>query len=176
MNVVFLDIETTGLDVEKDQITEIAWITYDYGQRVQLVQHDRLPNDWVLRHTDYLTRIAPVTKEPLDQVLSWLRYDIERVSTTEPVYLVGACPAFDDRFLRKAYGEGKVPYHYHVIDIEAMAMGSLGLDFSPSLKDLRGLLGIEGQNEAPHHALADALEVKVIYEAITARSRYVSVS
>jgi DNA polymerase III alpha subunit (gram-positive type) len=172
---VFLDMETTGLEAGVDQITEVAWITDDGKERCHLVNHTRLPGEWVLKNTDYLTRIATAHKEDLYQVLGWLQNDCEILRQQNAmnfggdkgnVYLVGACPAFDDRFLRIAYGDRGVPYHYHVLDVEAMALGRFPLSEPCSLKDLRGLLGIPGENEAAHTALADAREVKLIFEAM----------
>ncbi|MDB5095561.1 MAG: hypothetical protein JWO85_3662, partial [Candidatus Eremiobacteraeota bacterium] len=52
---------------------------------------------------------------------------------------------------------------------EAMAMGALGHPQPCSLKDLRAALGIAGENEAPHTALADAREVKLIWDALRER-------
>ena len=173
MRYIFLDLETTGLEAGADQITEAAWITDDqFGRPVVrqfFVEHDRLPNRWVLENTDYLTRIALAPKTPLQDVLVALHEDCARVPGI-PAYLVGACIAFDDRHLRSAYkrlwGEAEPPYHYHVIDIEAMAFGLLGLSDMPSLKVLREKLGIAGENPAAHTALADAQEVRLIFDAI----------
>ena len=175
---IFLDLETTGLDVEVDQITEAAWcfrsdddnVVEGLGSRRYFVEHTRLPNEWVLTKTDYLTRIAPAKKVPFSTVAAALWNDCRGRETT---YLVGACIAFDDSFLRKAFRAScnlTLPYNYHVIDIEAMAMGALGHDAPCHLKELRAALGIAGENEAPHTALGDALEVETIWRALRAPS------
>jgi oligoribonuclease (3'-5' exoribonuclease) len=165
-NYLFLDLETTGLDSSVDEITEAAWITDSGQERVFFVEHDRLPSPWVLDNTDYLTRIARAPKVAFARVATILGFDCG-----PETYLVGACIAFDDRFLRAAYANTRevVPYHYHVIDVEAMAMGALGLDTMPPLKVLREKLGIPGKNQAAHTALADAREVKLIWDALRAR-------
>lgn len=160
---IFLDLETTSTDDRVDQITEAAWILEDGSERQFFVEHDRLPNEWVLKNTDYVTRILPARKLPLQTVITQLALDCSLNPNDQ--YIVGACIAFDDRFLRRAF-LGNVPYHYHVIDIEAMAMGLLGWVEPRSLKDLRAALGISGENAAPHTALEDAREVQTIFNAI----------
>jgi hypothetical protein len=48
-------------------------------------------------------------------------------------------------------------------------MQAFALDRPPRLKDQRALLGIEGQREAKHAALADACETRLIFNALRAR-------
>lgn len=188
---LFLDLETTGLDTAVDEITEAAWILDDGTEHHFFVEHTRLPNEWVLKETDYLTRILPASKTSLYKVLFLLsrESDAERLVPTsygtikgipQTTYLVGANPAFDDRFLRSALRRSNVtdgwgaqmtemPYHYHLIDIEAVVMGALGLAIPPKLKECRSLLGLPGANEAPHSALSDAREVKFIWDTLRSR-------
>jgi DNA polymerase III epsilon subunit-like protein len=165
---IYLDIETTGLDFERDEITEVAWILDDGTERQFFIEHRASPSGWVLQNTDYSTRIKPASKVPVSAALDVLAADCMALKTP---YLVGACIAFDDRFLRRANDgawAAEAPYHYHVLDIEAVAMGATGAAFPGSLKDLRAALGIAGQNEAEHSALSDAREVKTIHDALLA--------
>jgi DNA polymerase III epsilon subunit-like protein len=176
---IFLDIETTGLDVGVDEIIEIAWVPDEGTPYSAFVEHQRIPNEWVLKKTDYTTRILGAKREwkpavlvlkELSQACKNLCVDRNFVRQAD-VYLVGANPAFDDRFLRAAYRifDAEPPYHYHLIDVEAMAMQEFGWPAPRRIKDLRATLGIEGENPAPHTALGDAMEAKVIFEALRAR-------
>jgi DNA polymerase III epsilon subunit-like protein len=171
---VFVDLETTGLDCERDVITEMAWIFYAGDLAVErhyYPKYEGFPSLWSAQHTAAWRPDAPVDSDgfvgqsELQTVLAYFFDDCLRLARDQTtVYLVGACPAFDDRFLRKCYRE--IPYNYHVIDIEALVMGSLGLPYPPPLRDLRALLGLAGENENPHDALADAREAKLIFERI----------
>lgn len=125
-----------------------------------------MPNEWVLTKTDYIDRILRGgPKVHLHAALYAIKNACSAWETT--TYLVGANPAFDDRFLRKAFkniDNGEVPYHYHLIDVETLVMGKLGLVEPPKLKECRGLLGILGSNPAPHAGLSDAKEAKLIFD------------
>jgi DNA polymerase III epsilon subunit-like protein len=159
---VFLDIETTGLE-PYDQITECAFINHEGEEKCWAVRHDRLPSPWVLENTDYLTRIVSAPKIS--------RFDLAghlRAACDAETHLVGAGPAFDDRFLRTLYKSLNisVPWSHRLIDVETMAMAIFHLDRPPALKDIRGLLGLPPATAPAHNALNDAREAKLVFEAM----------
>lgn len=156
---MFLDLETTGLESEVDQITEVAWKFLGEELRSYIVKHDRIPGEWSLKKTDYIQRILLSNqKEDFTQVMGWLSYDIRK--KVSPVYLVGANPAFDHSFLAKAGVRG---YHYRLIDVEVMAMQALHLIEPPGLKDCLKMLGLP-ENNAAHTASGDVLAVEMVFK------------
>ncbi len=184
---VFLDVETTGLDPYVDEGTEGGLVYEDARdegvsqlfEEQWFVEHRRLPDEYILKHMDYVQRImlgAP--KIPLSATVIRLNHafmqssayaneDPELDPKWQGKYLVAATPQFAAGLLRAIYhhcGLTKVPWDYHLIDVQAMAMGVLGLPKPPRLKEMRLLLGIPGQNPAPHSALSDAKEVKICFE------------
>lgn len=163
MRYVFLDIETTGLDPLTDEITEIGWIVSDTGiARQYLVKHEAQPCEWVLERTDYLTRIFPGPQVPLREALQQLADDCP-----EKPYLVGANPAFDARFLTRAFARWNMPYplHYRMVDVETLVMGALKLEAPPSLRECGDLLHLP-ENPDPHTALADARQAMRVFYAV----------
>ena len=168
---VFLDLETTGLTSE-DEITEAAWLTYFPGSpiavRSMFVEHERRPSQWVIENTDYCSRILPAigTWVSLGSMLKTLELDCQalREAGASEVYLVGSNIAFDDGFLVRALQEVgpyllrgvERPYHYHLIDVETLAMAWDGLKVPPHTKDLLRLRDVEEPPGQPHQALYDA--------------------
>lgn len=95
---------------------------------------------------------------------------------THGAHLVGAVPNFDadclDKMLRR---HGLIPaWHYHLIDVEAMAVGWLrarGGKFNPPWKsdELSTCMGIEPPSESERHtAMGDARWAMRWYDAMTA--------
>ncbi len=71
--------------------------------------------------------------------------------TKNDVFMVGACPSFDDHKIRKIVSP---QWQYHLIDLEVLIMGAFGLETPPSLEQLAELTGV--RNMRPHDAMGDA--------------------
>ena len=173
---LFLDIETTGLNPQSDQVTEIAW-RLDYHGNVKkqdqefcaLIQHDVTPCKWRLEKTDYVERRKDgVSSEiALSDALATLKEHCGQACST--VYLVGANPTFDHGFIARHFSP--TPYHYHLIDIENLAMQAFGLPFPPAMWEISKLLGIPRSNDAPHTAMADVMETRDLFYRLRALGR-----
>ena len=130
MGLVFLDTETTGLDPLTEDIFEIALITEDGREHVWRIE----PDEYVI--ADMHPKAAEVNryheriKEP-----GWTwddPYDVgeELHGLLQGQHLVGAVPDFDARFLEMFLGrfhdaDDSRPWHYHLIDVEPLAIGYL---------------------------------------------------
>lgn len=203
--VAFIDTETLGLDPIRNPIWEIAVIVDDvehvWTQQVPrvlpVVEDGHLVADtapyvsrWVLENTRFLD-YDPDDPAHLAPEQSILRF----CDLVDGRHLVGAVPSFDEERLRWMYrlhmdpAATQFPWHYHLIDVEAMAVGYLssmrhaGLDLVgydgykvPEPKrvelpwnsdDLSNALGIPGPPPGERHtALGDARWAKRMYEAM----------
>jgi len=194
--IVFLDTETTGLDPEREQVFEVAAIGATSGL------------EWVWRiqpHAKVVARMHPKAIEvnryrERTTHPDWSWHDPSEVmldlyGMLDGAHICGAVPDFDARHLTSLYrGFGQDPprWHYHLIDIEAMAVGWLDrerLELGRSgwqaarsrvelLEEVLALpwdsdalsraCGVEPPGEDERHtALGDARWCKRLYEAIT---------
>lgn len=166
--IVFVDCETTGLDPTRHEAWEIATIAgmtdddyfdegVDYVKPLHLSQADptglqigrfyeRRPKEW-----DDPWEVAEFLAKRFDSAL-----------------FVGSVPDFDARFLRKLlllYDQCPT-WHYHLIDVEVLAAGKLGLR-PPWDSELIGeKLGLTLDPALRHTALGDARWAKSVYEAV----------
>lgn len=179
----FIDTETTGVHPDR-RVWEVAMIRRDdEGERELVLQVSDVDlsnaDPFGLKvggfyerafgyggSTDFksTTRARP-EKQVARAVEKW----------TRGAHLVGAVPNFDadclDKMLRR---HGKIPaWHYHLVDVEAMAVGYLnaqGSKISPPWKsdELAQACGVELPTEGERHtALGDAKWAMRWYDAMT---------
>jgi DNA polymerase III epsilon subunit-like protein len=167
--VVFVDCETTGLDPDRHEIWEVALI-YAETERSWFLPVDlRRADPNALRVGRYYDRHPNGSDDPAAAA-----YQIARF--LDGNHLVGAVPSFDAVFLQRflnRHGEAAT-WHYHLIDVEALAVGWLYghgdpmTGILPWSSDLvsRGV-GVDPDDFDRHTALGDARWAKAIYEAVT---------
>jgi oligoribonuclease (3'-5' exoribonuclease) len=168
---LFLDIETTGMDSRVDQITELAWILEapDMPEQTRwshaIVEHYRLPTPWVLEKTDYLTRILPAPKTPLDAAMTRLVGSCHSWAPSgRAVHLVGCNPSFDDSFLKRQPFRNY--YSHRLIDVECLVMNWMDLTAPVSRRECSEMMGLPASTD-PHTAMGDTREVReLLYKCL----------
>lgn len=185
--LVFIDTETTSLRPDR-RAWDIGLIVRDTNLEVELqwfidVNELDLGNAdpfalkvgrFYDRHPQMIDSRSSVTLE-----YAALR-QIER--ETRGAHLVGAVPNFDAEVLAtRMRAHGIAPsWHYHLIDVEALAVGALAargqwpgpgineLDALPWSSDaLSTALGVTVSDEDRHTALGDARWARALYDAAT---------
>jgi hypothetical protein len=156
-----LDLETTALDVNRDEIWEASYILdnadgVELLRREFLVEHHTQPVPWVLEKTHYREKFTADFKPtpgqaPLITADALIEHVSEAVASAavDVVYLVGANPAFDDRFLRKirdrieARNGVRLPWYYHQpLDVSPYAAGAYRWPAPRNLTETAIALGI----------------------------------
>lgn len=164
--LVFVDVETTGLDPRTHQPYEIALIS-DEGE--EMVLHP--PH--TLDHADpsaldlgkYHERgFAPYTAVDTDPQ-NWANRIIE---FTQGRILVGANPRFDAEMIRN-WVTGYEPWHYRLIDVETVAMDRFGWASPRGLERTTAAVEEKYEVEIPrgdHTALSDARATKAVWDTL----------
>lgn len=167
--LVFIDLETTGVDPEKHEIIEIAWILVD-GQSFEVLsefvakvkpEHPETANPKALEITGYSEEEwgnAGLLKEALGKIIQLAPQGM----------LVGWNIYFDWSFLEKGFKKFNFvsQFDYHMIDVMVIAYSKL--HSKPEIREL-GLkkiatyFGIEFQE---HHALEDIRATYQIFKKL----------
>ena len=173
--LVFMDTETTGLSLD-DDIWEFAAIKrYADGFEEswhRFVRHDRhkcrkLPENFADDH-----RKRYDSAEAIDP---WDLAELVENLTEDRPHIVGAVPNFDtERLARLLASAGRKPgWHYHLIDVENLAVGwlmgrydSVGLTLPWNSDDLSRLCGVEPPTDERHTAMGDVRWAMALYDAV----------
>lgn len=145
MTLVFLDVETTGLDPERHEVWELAYAVDDGPIECSEVLHSmRYADPTALAMNGYHHRI----RHPFQPT-----FESEVREALTGATLVGANPAFDAAFLRARWGVA--PWHYRLFDIEAYAAGVLGWSAPQGLANIHRELVTRGHAiPSPNHSAA----------------------
>lgn len=175
--LVFLDTECTGLDLDAD-IWEFAAVRrHADGSRSELhmfIEHDpikaaRLPEPF---HTSYTIR-CPVDPDQLIPQRKAVMEIFEFIGYNAVV--VGAVAAYDSQRLAVLFSRYRMPpppWLYTVVDVCAMAAGFLraqgeSVEFPVHVDRVARRLGIEPDEYSRHTALGDIEFVEDIYDRCT---------
>lgn len=193
--LVFIDTETTSLRADRR-----AW---EIGLIIRRPGHPDHAQSWFIsaadldlggadlmslkvgrfhdRHPEYVRNPALEPRRPFGEEETLQKVE----ELTRGAHLVGAVVSFDAEVLaERMRWHGICPsWHYHLIDIEAMAVGYLhrerardgsGREMDGSLtalpwnsNDLSRAVGVDPDGFDRHTALGDAKWARAIYDAIT---------
>lgn len=178
--LVFMDTETTGLSLT-DDIWEFAGIRREEdGTQTELhlfVMHDRtkcakLPKSFRVDHESRWDSREAV----------WQIQAAERIAAFmgDSAHIIGAVPNFDTERIALLLGRFNIKpdWHYHLIDVENLAVGylhgaynatGLTIPLSPpwDSDDLSRAIGITPPTDERHTAMGDALWAMAIYDRVT---------
>ncbi len=161
--LVWIDLEMTGLDADRDHVLEIATVITDddlnlLGDSLQLVIHQppevlSLMGEVVskMHHESGLTdevRLSTLSLEEAQrQTLEFVRRHVPEAGT---VPLCGNSIGMDRRFLNRWLPEIEHHLHYHVVDVSSIK--ELAVRWYPTLATKRP------RKKKGHRALDDILE------------------
>lgn len=181
--IIFMDTETTGLSLD-DDIWEFAAIRRETdGTETEhhlFILHDqrkceKLPEPFHADHRNRWSRAHPVTRAVAAKQI----HDL----TADRPHIVGAVPNFDtERLALLLRAHGYEPgWHYHLIDVENLAVGYLAArrpgmaligEGYPDLSlpwdsdSLSLACGVKPPTDERHTAMGDARWAKALYDAI----------
>lgn len=186
--LVFLDTETTGVHPDR-QVWEIGMILRQGDGETETqffvdvdLSHadpfglsigkfyDRHPKGitaagkpWRNPKIAYRTGGAITREEAANQVAQW----------TNGAIVVGAVPNFDTETLDPLLREfGLIPaWHYHLVDVETLAAGALGLQPPWNFDKVLAEFGLTYKAEDRHTALGDAHMARHLYDVVMAGKR-----
>lgn len=158
-----IDIETTGLDPEHDQILEIGAV-YDDGKELKMFRKiaklERVSGSPFAMHLnssllkEMISNAPELSVNPVKDLNNWLNHLFYNTNLEgKPITLAGKNIAnFDLKFLLKA--GFNYPYRHRIIDIGSVYFSDFY--YVPSLDEINQLLGL---GPVKHNALDDAINV-----------------
>jgi len=183
--LAFVDIETTGLDVDRAEVWEVGLYiessdpseaSSDDGEYSWLlpVSHLGTAEPEALKLSGFYERHPDGGAKTVgrDQLFFLPHFAREFESITRGATLVGANVRFDERFLdRLLRAQNTSPsWHYRLCDVEALAQGAmrnpLPMGLANSLNSMAARLILVTPEFKAHNALEDAKAARCLYHMV----------
>lgn len=171
MTVVFLDTETLGLDPDHHPVWEVGLITpsgwcpvHEHEWQIKVTGRERsLAHPKALEVSRFDDRYSEKRAQDPATVARLIHNMIPAGA-----HLAGAVVSFDEERLRRLlWRHGYQPrWHYHLIDVEGLAAGKVGMAPPWDSEELSRAVGVEPDRFHRHTALGDARWAKAVYEAV----------
>ena len=156
---LYLDIETTGLDVLVHQPVEVSWALNDETPTTITLPHTlEMADPEALEINRYYERgLNDITKWAGDKEIAELE------AALEDAHIAGSNPAFDTGFLHQYGFRG---WYYRLMDVPLWVAGRLNLPESLGLKRTADLMRHDGFEipEPDHTAGGDVLTTRAIHK------------
>lgn len=151
--LIFVDTETTGLDANNDALVELTWARRDGDPETLFFGVKEVP--------EFIDNLIGFTKRGIAGRRSD-NFAVERfLDASIDNTMVAANPAFDKAFIEAA---GLWRFHYRMLDIEAYAMGKMGYDQVPSMKQIYdNLYDVVPMTAPDHTSRNDVLAMRQAY-------------
>lgn len=163
--LAFVDLETSGLDPLTHEIIEAAVVVEVDGEVVaefecSLPFDEQRANPKALEINGWGQRPFPPQMKPSKAVA-------RIASLTDGAFFVGNCPWFDDAFLKALFRAHDVTpsWHYHLVDVENLIAGMLGLAPPWNSETVSAAVGIPVPADQ-HGAMPDVRWSRDLYHAV----------
>ena len=152
-NFVAVDLETTGLDFEKDEIIEVALVRFEDSKPTESVDFLVKPAEAVLR--PFIESLTGISKAELEESEDFASVAGKICAFIGDLPLVAHNASFDSKFLKRSLNKVGVPYDDHVF-WDSLTLSRIAYQDTPNhrLDTLVQALGIE--RSRAHRALPDA--------------------
>lgn len=149
---VALDLETTGLEFDKDEIIEVALVRFEDGRAAEACDYFVKPSLKLRPFISYLTGIAEESLERAEEfqaIAGKLREFIGEFP------LVAHNASFDVHFLKAAFEKVGVEFENHPV-FDSLAISRIAFPSMPNHKLATLVSELHIQRESAHRAVPDA--------------------
>lgn len=151
---VAIDLETTGLDFEKDEIIEVALVRFENGVETQSVDYLVKPVKAVLR--PFIESLTGITNDDIKDAEPFAAVAGKIFSFIGDLPIVAHNAMFDSKFLRQSFAKVGISFEDHPV-WDSLTVSRIAYQDVPNhrLDTLVQELGIE--RSRAHRALPDAV-------------------
>ena len=150
---VAVDLETTGLDFDKDEIIEVALVRFENGVPVENVDYLVKPNTAVLR--PFIESLTGITNADLADAPDFAGIAGKICAFVGDLPLVAHNALFDSRFLKQTMEKVGIPFGSHPV-WDSLTLSRIAYQDVPNHRLDTLVQALEIERSRAHRALPDA--------------------